>query len=296
MRLSILLLFIVLFLQKGVSQTGNDLYMDNARYLYAKTSSGTNTRMLGINASNNLYLGSVDASVNNMYVNLNGQTRLSVNGSNGNVGIGTTVTSNGILTINGDSYSGLRIENDVPLKEASIRFRSKNVLGTFFQSDISSFYDGNVGFIGIKAPHNNTPGVGYDFVVNSLGNVGIGTTSLDSKLAVNGNIHAKEVKVDLMGWPDYVFNENYDLPSLKEVEKHINEKGHLINIPSAKEVEANGIELGEMNKLLLEKIEELTLYVLEQEKKLKNMKVLEEQVGELKLAMEGVLKKQNISN
>lgn len=101
------------------------------------------------------------------------------------------------------------------------------------------------------------------------GNVGIGTTNPDSKLSVNGNIHTKEVKVDLNGWPDYVFAKDYDLPSLHEVEKHINEKGHLSNIPSAKEVEENGIQLGKMNKKLLQKIEELILYTIAQEKKLK---------------------------
>ncbi len=100
------------------------------------------------------------------------------------------------------------------------------------------------------------------------GNVGIGTSNPGSwKLAVKGKIRAEEIKVET-GWADYVFKEEYDLPTLKEVEKHIKEKGHLINIPSAKEVEENGIQLGEMNKLLLEKIEELTLYVLKQEKRI----------------------------
>ncbi|WP_418498947.1 hypothetical protein [Flagellimonas sp.] len=104
------------------------------------------------------------------------------------------------------------------------------------------------------------------------GNLGIGTTSPDAKLAVNGNIHAKEVKVDLVGWPDYVFKKGYNLPTLEEVEMHIKERGHLINIPSAKEVEENGIELGEMNKLLLEKIEELILYTLQQQRELEEHK------------------------
>ena len=104
------------------------------------------------------------------------------------------------------------------------------------------------------------------------GNLGIGTTSPDAKLAVNGNIHAKEVKVDLVGWPDYVLKKGYNLPTLEEVEMHIKEKGHLINIPSAKEVEANGVELGEMNKLLLEKIEELTLYTIQQQRDLDDQK------------------------
>lgn len=100
------------------------------------------------------------------------------------------------------------------------------------------------------------------------GDVGIGTSSPDAKLAVNGDIHAQEVKVDLVGWPDYVFDENYNLPTLEEVQDHIEEKGHLINMPSANEIEANGLVLGEMNKLLLEKIEELTLYTIQQQKEI----------------------------
>ena len=105
--------------------------------------------------------------------------------------------------------------------------------------------------------------------LKSNGYVGVGTTNPDAKLAVNGNIHTKEVKVDLVGWPDYVFEDSYQLPTLSQVEKHIKENGHLQNIPSAKEVEKNGVKLGEMNKLLLEKIEELTLYTIDQEKEIK---------------------------
>lgn len=106
-----------------------------------------------------------------------------------------------------------------------------------------------------------------NLILKSDGNVGIGTTTPDAKLAVNGTIHTKEVKVDLVGWPDYVFEDNYTLPTLEQVEQHITEKGHLQNIPSASEVAENGIQLGEMNKKLLEKIEELTLYMIEQNKK-----------------------------
>jgi hypothetical protein len=102
----------------------------------------------------------------------------------------------------------------------------------------------------------------------SNGNVGIGTTTPDAKLAVNGNIHTKEVKVDLIGWSDFVFYKDYKLSTLEEVEKHIKEKGHLKDIPSEKEVLKNGIQLGEMNAKLLQKIEELTLYTIAQEKKI----------------------------
>ena len=105
-------------------------------------------------------------------------------------------------------------------------------------------------------------------VYYNTGNVGIGTTTPDEKLAVNGHIHAKEIRVDLNNWPDYVFTKSYDLPTLKQVEKYIKNKGHLPNIPSAKEVEENGILLGDMNAKLLEKIEELTLYILQQQRKI----------------------------
>lgn len=106
--------------------------------------------------------------------------------------------------------------------------------------------------------------------------VGIGTTNfIDGtdiyRLAVKGAIRADRVKV-YTTWADFVFEKRYILPTLEDVEKHIKENGHLKDIPSAKEVEANGIELGEMNKKLLQKVEELTLYIIEMNKELKDVK------------------------
>jgi hypothetical protein len=101
---------------------------------------------------------------------------------------------------------------------------------------------------------------------NYDGNVGIGTTTPKNKLDVKGTIHSQEVKVDMEGWSDFVFKKEYNLPTLAEVEKHINEKGHLENIPNEEEVLKNGINLGEMNARLLQKIEELTLYMIEMKK------------------------------
>ncbi len=96
------------------------------------------------------------------------------------------------------------------------------------------------------------------------GNVGIGTENPDAKLTVKGTVHAEEVKVDLsVPGPDYVFENDYPLPSLDEVAIYIGEHKHLPEVPSAKEMEANGVELGEMNMVLLRKVEELTLYVIE---------------------------------
>ncbi|MEO1254727.1 MAG: hypothetical protein AAFY41_07570, partial [Bacteroidota bacterium] len=101
------------------------------------------------------------------------------------------------------------------------------------------------------------------------GNIGIGIAdfSSDYKLAVNGKLLTEEVKVQLSeNWPDFVFESNYDLLTLEEVEEHINENGHLPEIPSEVEVTEKGINLGEMDAKLLQKIEELTLYLIEQNK------------------------------
>jgi hypothetical protein len=99
------------------------------------------------------------------------------------------------------------------------------------------------------------------------GNVGIGTTNPTEKLSVNGNIRAREIRVETGNWPDYVFSNDYSLPDLKEVEKYISRNGHLEGIPSAAQVERNGVELGDLNKKLLQKIEELTLHMIILEKK-----------------------------
>ena len=97
----------------------------------------------------------------------------------------------------------------------------------------------------------------------AAGNFGIGTSSPSEKLEVNGTIRSKEVKVESTDWPDYVFKEDYILPSLKETESYIKENQHLPGIPSAQEVKEGGISLGEMNAKLLEKIEELTLHQID---------------------------------
>lgn len=118
-----------------------------------------------------------------------------------------------------------------------------------------------------------------DSLLITNGNVGIGTDNPQNKLDVNGTIRAKEILVE-SDWADFVFKRNYKLPTLREVEEHIKEKGTLPNVPSEEEVKANGISVGKTNALLLQKIEELTLYVIQQQKAMEQQ---QKEIEELKL-------------
>lgn len=121
--------------------------------------------------------------------------------------------------------------------------------------------------------------IGYKYVTstnNDLsinGNVGIGTTdSKGDKLAVAGTIRAQEVKIENTNWPDYVFSPSYQLQSLSDVERYIQENKHLPDIPSEQEVKEEGISVGEMNAKLLQKIEEMTLYMIQMQKEIDELK------------------------
>lgn len=101
-----------------------------------------------------------------------------------------------------------------------------------------------------------------------------------STFEVAGNIRAKEVKVELENWPDYVFEEDYALPSLSSVKAFITKNGHLPGIPAATEVHDQGVALGDISAKLLQKIEELTLYTLQQEEKLQQQQQLIDALSE----------------
>lgn len=116
------------------------------------------------------------------------------------------------------------------------------------------------------------------FVTDNLG-IGLSDDALAAgwpdgyRLAVEGNIICEEVRVALQGdWPDYVFGKNYDLPTTGEIEKFIEENHHLPGIPSAAQVAEEGIAVGDMQARLLEKIEELTLLVIDQQKQIDELK------------------------
>ncbi len=116
-------------------------------------------------------------------------------------------------------------------------------------------------------------GTGVGVTIVHTGDVGIGTTSPDAKLSVKGRVHAEEVKVDLsVPGPDYVFAERYKLPTLAETEAYIKAHKHLPDVPSASQMEKQGIRLGEMNIMLLKKVEELTLHLIRVQKELDKIK------------------------
>ncbi len=178
-------------------------------------------------------------------------TKMMTMKSNGYLGIGTTNPKTKLDVVGGvrSSYSN---DRHVTLFNSGDGNSYMNIVGGSASSRFGFQVDGS-----------------SKMSIMNNGNVGIGTSSPDAKLAVKGRIHTQEVKVDLNGAvaPDYVFLEDYDLKTIKEVENYIEKEGHLPNIPSAKEMEQNGIELKTMNLKLLEKIEELTLYMIEQNKK-----------------------------
>ncbi|MEO5905705.1 MAG: hypothetical protein ABIQ11_03205, partial [Saprospiraceae bacterium] len=109
--------------------------------------------------------------------------------------------------------------------------------------------------------------------IDPAGNIGIGTPDPlpGYMLSVNGNVKAKELVIETIGWPDYVFDKTYKMHSLKELEEFIQQHHHLPNIPTAREAEENGIAVGEMQKSLLEKIEELTLHIIELNKRIEKL-------------------------
>ena len=133
--------------------------------------------------------------------------------------------------------------------------------------------------------HANVDGSGaanyYMIADGTSGNMTIGGTYPDPKykLAVEGTFGARRIKVVQTGWPDYVFHSNYQLPSLQEVEAFVTTRHHLHGIPSEKEVTEEGLDLGDFDKQLLKKVEELTLYIIQLNKNVDtlNKKVAEQQ-------------------
>ena len=152
-------------------------------------------------------------------------------------------------------------------------------------------FDGDISFGNIIEPAG---GYTENMRITGDGRVGIGTKNPQAKLAVNGDVFCKKITVTQNGWPDYVFHANYRLRPLSEVEQYINQYHHLPEVVTAEEVEKNGLDVAGNQAALLKKIEELTLYVIEQDKQQsidkQKLQTLEKEVAELKAVIRQVQK------
>jgi hypothetical protein len=210
--------------------------------------------------------------------NYNGTHIYNVN--SGSVGIGTnapttlldvakSMTEPTISVRNLGSNGGATFRMSDQLSGADWKF--KVIAGGGFKIRDNAF---SLDVIQIEA--NSAANVIY---INAAGNLGIGTASPTEKLSINGNVKCKQVEVTLTGWSDFVFDEDYELMTLGEVEDFIECNNHLPGVPSAAEVLSNGANLGEMDAILLQKIEELTLYVIELKKENEALREMMLQAG-----------------
>ena len=138
-----------------------------------------------------------------------------------------------------------------------------------YWTDVGGGWNNSAGLV-IAPQHGSRKGIR----ITKDGNVGIGTELTNNPnnymLAVNGTIGAKAVKVEVSSatWPDYVFHKDYKLKTISELESFVTTHKHLPNIPSAAEMEKEGLDMATMDAILLEKIEELSLYIIEQNKRI----------------------------
>lgn len=199
-----------------------------------------------------------------------------INKSNGFVGIGTS-----------SPQTPLHVKGGVMQVETDY---GKTSIGAFnagwshFNTTLPKFYfNKSIHVNGGVSSHYGLPlilqtGGTSQMHIKTNGQVKIGNTAVasgthaDYKLSVDGKIVSKKVVVTLSNWADEVFDEKYQLRPLAEVEKYINTKKHLPEIPTEQEVITEGVDVGEMNRLLLKKVEELTLYIIELNKEVEKLK------------------------
>ena len=261
---------------------GNSLSEYNGERLFVQNPSVSNNKTAEFWQENDghaaLFLGTVgyglkvNSTVANtsrwlMYLTHNDAPKFIVR-ADGKVGVGTT-TLNARMQISNPNETGsgeiaLSVSQNEPSRSAV------NITSKGYGLYVKTTHTGSQYLARFRNGGNQDV-----LTVKSSNQVGIGTYNVPTgyKLAVDGKVIAEEIKVKLsQNWPDYVFTPEYQKPTLEELEASIETEGHLPNMPSAAEVESDGYLIGEMDVKLLEKIEELTLYVIELNKEVKEVK------------------------
>ncbi len=229
-------------------------------------------------SGNNMRLGTYSSNTTgNIVFNIRGTDRMTI-ADDGNIGLGisspvgkfqvatgyeASLSTHGYLMLGTEGGSNLVLDANEIMARTNGAAANLNL-----QNE-----GGNV-YIGDPAAFSGAHRLGVDGNAVITGNMRIGTTVTPSgyKLAVDGKMICTEVLVRLVSnWPDYVFSKSYKRPGLDEVEDYIKKNNHLPGIPSAKEIESTGISLGEMQKMQMEKIEELTLYIIDLKKEIEKL-------------------------
>lgn len=184
-------------------------------------------------------------------------TKAGNNNGTGRVIIGNITTTDNKLHIHSDANlnSSIMLSTTSPNNRAIIKFKNDN----------NQIHVGSDNIMKFDA-------TSYSFTTGKVG-IGCVNNMNDFALAVQGGVVCAKMSVlDIDSWPDFVFGNNYKLMNLYELEQYINTNQHLPDVPAAQEVSANGIDLGEMNAILLQKVEELTLHIIELQKQIDELK------------------------
>lgn len=237
---------------------------------------------------NGLYIASGSGVARTALVIDNGNgNRLFTVSNAGNVGLGTNSPLAQLHTTGTLRFENLANDNTktrvlVMDVNGNASYRDASTLGGSGGSSIS----GSVNYL---AKYSGSSTIGNSLVYDNGTSVGIGTININEtgyKLFVESGVRTRKVKVDQGTWADYVFETDYKLPTLAEVEAYIKTNKHLPDVPSAKEIEQNGLDLGDNQSLLLKKIEELTLYIIEQQKEITELKKQSKEILEIKKQLE----------